>query len=138
MKISVSAARVELTPDLREYAEKKISAVGKVIDLSDDKTSAHVMLARTTSHHKSGDLFRADVRLDIGGTELFATAEESDVRAALDRLKDELLREAKTWKGRRKSLIRRGGQTIKKMIRGAFSGGDAAGGSDANDEGSGE
>lgn len=47
-----------------------------------------------------------------------AESEHADLHGAIDCLKDEITRELGSYKEKRLSLLKRGGQKIKKIIRG--------------------
>ncbi len=82
-----------------------------------DTIVAHVELAKTTNHHRSGDLFRAEINFMFEGKNIFAAAEREDLMAAIDALRDEVIREVRSHKGKRASLFRRGSAKIKNMLR---------------------
>lgn len=92
MKIIIKAIKIDLTPALEEYIEKKISTLSRLLARFEKKreTSAFVEIARTTLHHKGGDVYLAEVNLDLGFTILRAGKSHRDARAAVDLVKDAL------------------------------------------------
>lgn len=91
MKIDIRTTGIELTAPLREYIEKKIGGLEKFLSRFDEESLlAAVDVGRSTNHHKQGDVFYADVNLEIPGTMLRAHEEAEDVRAAIDTVKDTL------------------------------------------------
>jgi putative sigma-54 modulation protein len=117
MKINIKGTGIELTPAITSYVEKKLSAVDKYLDVS-ESVVAQVEVGKTTNHHKSGDVFRAEAHLMGGGIDFYTVSEQADLYAAIDLLKDEIVQKLTHLKGRRQTLTRRGGQMIKNMMRG--------------------
>lgn len=117
MKINIKATGIELTPAISDYVDRKISALGKILSDNPDIV-AQVEVGKTTSHHKGGEIFKAEVHLIGGGLDQYALAESEDLYAAIDKVKDEITSEVKRGKGKRFALAKRGGEAIKKMMKG--------------------
>lgn len=92
MKITVKATRLILTPALKEYIEKKISPLSRFLARFEAKgeSTAFVEIARTTRHHKNGEVYAAEIDLDLGSRMLRVEQSHRDVRAAIDLAKDAL------------------------------------------------
>lgn len=116
MKINIKATAIELTPAISDYVSKKISTLEKYTTNPD--TVAQVEVGRTTQHHKSGEVFKAEVHVVGAGLDLYAMAEHSDLYAAIDQVKDEIVRSTIQTKGRRETLARRSGQMVKNVMKG--------------------
>lgn len=117
MKINIKGTGIELTPAITEYVEKKLSVVSKYM-AENDSLVAQVEVGKNSQHHKSGDVFRAEAHLIGGGIDLYAFSEQPDLYAAIDMLKDELSHKLNHLKGKRQTLMKRGGQAVKDMMRG--------------------
>jgi len=118
IKNNIKATGVELTPEINAYLDKRLSALGKFVDPNDDANICYVELAKISEHHRTGDIFKAEFTLHVGGKSFRAVAEEADLNTAIDKAKDELLRELRKSKTKRINLIRRGGRSIKDFIKG--------------------
>lgn len=116
MKINIKATGIELTPAISDYVSKKISALEKYIKNSD--AVAQVEVGRSTQHHKSGEIFRAEVHVAGSGLDLYAVSEQSDLYAAIDIVKDDIVQNALQSKGKRVTIYRRGARAVKDMIKG--------------------
>lgn len=99
MKILIKATKLDLTSALKSYLEEKIWSLNKLVDKWDLEGAvvARVELGRTTVHHHKGDVFRAEINLNLPGQVLRVEAEEWDIRVAIDRVKNELQREIKKY-----------------------------------------
>jgi putative sigma-54 modulation protein len=117
MNINIKATGIELTPAIRDYTEKKVLVIEKYFD-SNVETTAQVEVGKTTNHHKGGDVFRAEIKINGGGLDLYAFSEKDDLYAAIDLVKDELVRELKHAKGKNSKLFRKQQQAIKDALRG--------------------
>jgi len=116
MKINIQATGIELTPAISQYVNKKIGALEKFVRNAD--AVAQVEVGRSTRHHKTGEVFMAEVHLRGAGIDLYAVSEHSDLYAAIDLVKDDIARSAVQLKKKRETLTRRGAKAIKNMMKG--------------------
>ena len=117
--ISIKATKFDLTEGIKDYVFKKITSLEKFIHGYDENAKIAVEVSRTTLHHKSGDIYRAEVLITPPHSKkgLRATAEETDIYKAIDKIKDEVKRELVRHGGRLMTEKRRGGQKIKQVLR---------------------
>lgn len=106
-----------LDDKLREYIEKKLAGVGKFIAAEDTSVMCDVEVARTTAHHRTGDIFKAEFHIHIAGKYLTAVSEKDNIYAALDEVKDEISHSLKAHKTKKNTLLRRGSAKIKDILR---------------------
>lgn len=118
MTITIKATNIELTPALRDYAEKRLAGLEKYGPLN----LVEVELGKTTNHHRSGEIFRAEVMVTTALGKIHrADTERTDLYEAIDVLRDESMRVLRSAKGRDTSLFRRGAQKIKRILKGVRS-----------------
>lgn len=120
MVINIKATNLKLTPAIEDYINQKIERdLAKFVRRLDEKGAAKLFIeiARTTRHHKQGDVFRAEADLRLPGKVLRAEAEEWDIRVAVDQIKDELQREIKKYKERRETKFKKGSKIFKEKIK---------------------
>lgn len=118
MKINKKATNFSLTPAIDDYIDKKLETLEKFFrDVSG--ALINVEVGKTTSHHKSGDIFKAEIHLMANGEEYYASAETEDLYASIDKVKDEIVRELTSKRKKALRLFRKGGARIKNMLRGA-------------------
>ncbi len=118
MNMNIKGTRISLTPAIEDYVEKRLSALDKFIGPADDSVFVQVEVGKTTAHHKSGDVFRAEVNLSVGGKKYYAVSEKPDLYAAIDDVRDEILAELRKMKDKKSSTLRRVGARIKDALRG--------------------
>jgi len=120
MQINVVAKNMELTGAIKDYIEKRVTNLEKLLaKMESQGTEAFVQfeVGQTTKHHKSGEIFHSDCRVNIDGKEFYASANDEDLYATIDKVKDELFREINKSKDRSQTLFHRGARSIKKMMK---------------------
>jgi ribosome hibernation promoting factor len=103
MRLQVKGRNVELTPSIREYAERKIGKLEKQLA---EQTQVEVEL----SEHKNPSIANsqvAEATIFTKGPTLRARESASDMRAAVDQLVDKLERQVKRYRERRRVEPRR-------------------------------
>ncbi len=117
MNIKIRSVDFELTAAIEEYVNKKVSSLDKFLD-SPESTICEVEIGRSTKRHKSGDVYRAEVNMTgPGNNQVYAVAEESDLYAAIDIVRDEAEREIVSRKSKYKTLIRKGSAQVKNLLK---------------------
>ncbi len=117
MNINIKTTTISLTPAISDYVEKRLRSLEKF--LKDDTTAqCDIELARTTNHHKQGDIFKAEIHIVAKDLNIYASVEKEDLYAAIDIVKDEVVRKLTSSKDKRQSLVRRGGARVKDIIKG--------------------
>jgi putative sigma-54 modulation protein len=118
LNIKTRSTNFDMTPAIEDYVSKKVSSLGKFLDVQKENILCEVELGKTTNHHKSGDIFRAEVNI-VGpqNTQFYAVAEESDLYAAIDVVRDQIEREIVTKKEKRETLFRRGASRFKALAK---------------------
>jgi ribosomal subunit interface protein len=123
MKINIKATNITLTPSISGYVEKKINMLNKFFH-KNDNVRINVEVGKISRHHKSGDIFRAEIQIVDKGETYYAVSEMEDLYAAIDVVKDEIVHELTSKKGKTLELVRRGGAQIKNILKGIVDAGD--------------
>lgn len=114
----VKATNIDLTDAISAYIDKCVSAFEKYVDPDDTSISADVEIGKTTNHHNTGQIFRAEVNFFVGGKSFRSVSEKEDLYAALDEIKDEMSRKLRNDKNKQRTLVKRGGAVIKNLLKG--------------------
>lgn len=117
MNINIKATGFELTEAIRDYVNTKLGSVEKVIK-NPDSAYMYVEVGKESDHHQKGDVYKAEVKVDTAGQSFYAVEHESDLYAAIDEVKDEILEKIKGDKDKQISRVRRGGRMVKDFIKG--------------------
>ena len=118
MRTTIKTKNITLTEAISEYLDKRFSTLGKYIQESDDSVILDIEVGKISNHHKSGDIFRAEANLHGRGLSLRAEAEQSDLYAAIDIVKDEMVEALRSKRSKKIDAIRRGGAKIKAFLKG--------------------
>lgn len=118
MKKNIKFINITSTPAIEEYVNKKVDALDKFIDPNDTSVFCDVEIGKISRHHKTADVFKAELNLHIAGLYLNAKEESEDLYASIDIVKDEMEREIISRKERKTTLIRKGASKIKDLIKG--------------------
>ena len=111
MNISIKATNLKLTPSLQAYVDEKIGHLAKFIKANEGK----VELGKD-KHHKTGDVFRAEVMLIAGGKVMRADHSSEDIYASIDLVIPKIKEQISKFKDKRITLQRRGARSAKRKF----------------------
>lgn len=117
ININIKSTNFHMTPDIQDYITSKMSSVEKFLQVQADEEMLVDFEIEKSAHHKKGDVFRAEANFRLKGIMHRGEATESDVRTAIDNVKDQIEKQIRRSKTRRFELFERGARTIKKMLR---------------------
>lgn len=87
MNIIIKATNIELTSNIKEYVEKKISSLDKYFN---NIIEAQVEIGVNSKRHQKGEIFFAEVNLKVPGKILRILKTEKMLFKAIDKVKDHL------------------------------------------------
>ena len=118
MKIKITTTNIDLTQAIENYVDEKMKSVEKfAIPHENEEPVVSVEIGRTTNHHQSGDVFVAEANMTVRGKHFRVTSEKYDLYAAVDDMRNELVRELSSHKDKTQTLVRKGTGMIKNMLR---------------------
>jgi len=121
MRHNIKATGFVMTPTIKDYVEKRVNHLEKFVNPNQKELPmCYVEIGKTTNHHKTGDLFRAEFTLYIGSKSLRVEAEKDDLYTSIDSVTEGMVEELKSFKDKKVSLIRKGGAKIKALIKGFY------------------
>ena len=97
MRLQVKGKNVEVTPSIREYAERKLAKLGKQLA---EQTQVEVELSEQRNP-SIADSQVAEAIVFTKGSTLRAREATSDMKASIDQLVDKLDRQVKRYRERR-------------------------------------
>ena len=121
MQVNLLGKNIELTPEIEDYVSKKVTDLSRLLAKIEERGGQLLVsfeVGKATKHHKAGIVFHADRKISIDGEEFYSEADEEDLYAAIDRVKENLFREISKNKDRRQTLLVRGARSIKKILKG--------------------
>lgn len=113
MNIIIKTTNHEVPLAMRELVEEKFSAlekfgIGATLTCEIDESIAV---------ERAGAKFRAEGNLSVNGKLFRAEAENLTLEGAIDRVRDDLIRELQKAQGKKQGFVRRGGAVLKRMLR---------------------
>lgn len=117
MHHNIKTTDFDMTPEVSKYLDDKLRTLEKFLDSDDESIVCDVEIGKTTEHHQSGKIFRAEINISMGKKMFRAEAEEESVNVAIDKVKDEITKQLKRDKGRNFALLKRGGEKMKNLLR---------------------
>ena len=121
MKINLQGTSLDVTEAVHDYVIKRITNLGKLLTGIEDKdgeVAVYFDVAKTTNHHKSGEVFRADCSIMIDGKKFYSSSEKDDLYEAIDDVKENLFREIRRSKTKKEALFLRGANKVKNILKG--------------------
>ena len=117
MKTNITSSNLDLTDSIKDYVQEKINGLDKFIS-NVDGVQAHIIVGKTTNHHQTGEIFKAEIQISLPGVDkwIYAELEHEDLYAAIDGAKDKAKSELTKLKDKQRSLKRRGARLIKKLL----------------------
>lgn len=89
MNMKIKATQLELTPAIRDYFQAKIDMIEKY--LGEIKAiNCEVEVEKTIGDQRKGEIFRAEVNLEVPHKLLRVEKTEKDLYKAIDKVKDNL------------------------------------------------
>ncbi|NCN52251.1 ribosome-associated translation inhibitor RaiA [Candidatus Parcubacteria bacterium] len=111
----IQGSNIEVTDTLRTLVEQKFAKLGKFIGDRPDVT-CDIELEKMTGSH-SGNIFRAEVNIRVGGKLYRAEATTDQIEKSIDQMRNEVEREIRKAQSKEQTLVKRGGAMIKRMMR---------------------
>lgn len=89
MQINIKSTKLEMTAPIKQYIEAKMAMVEKY--LGDIKaTNCDIEVAKAVGGQHKGEIFRAEVNLEVPHQILRVEKTEKDLYKAIDKVKDHL------------------------------------------------
>ena len=108
MQINIKATKIELSDSIRDYIQEKMDMLEKYLG-SVAVTNCDVEVAMDVNSQQKGEIFRAEVNLNVPGKLIRVEKTEKDLYKAIDKVKDHLIRSIKRYKEKRVDKKRKGG-----------------------------
>lgn len=100
MEINIKSTNLDLTPSIRKYIDEKIGSLDKFLVRFEKEREVKIFveIARTTKHHKGGEVFYAEAMFSLGKKIFRAEDLNNDIRLAVDEVRNKLQQEIKKYK----------------------------------------
>jgi len=125
MRINIKSVNVGLDQALTDWIYKKLGEIekylsdfeGREIPGGKETIELNIEIAKTTRHHRKGDVFRAEAQLYLPKELIRVEATDNDLRTAIDQIKEQLYRKIKKYRRKRIIRARKWARKIKEIGR---------------------
>ena len=98
MQLQLKSTNFTVTEQVKSYVQEKIDPLEELLRARKVNFSGWIELARTSKHHQSGEIYRAEIQLRIPGESLRAEGKSENIFAAIQEAKERAEREIKQHK----------------------------------------
>lgn len=114
--LTVKTTGWQMTDEIEKYLGDKLATIEKLIPNPDaDTVRCDVELSETREQHAT--VWGAEMNVFLGKMVYRSSAKGDTMQAALDEVKDEIMRQLQKTKQKNVSLLRRGGAKVKEWLR---------------------
>lgn len=118
MRITIKATNIEHTNAIDAYLRKRLLELERVLEPKEESELARIDVGKTTKHHKAGkNIFYAEITFHVKKKDFRVTVKADDLYAAIDEMKDEIVREVTRHHERTRARAKAGGRELKRRIR---------------------
>ena len=120
MEIKIFTKDLDSSESLNNYIKSKIEDIERHLGKSDgdEKRYCDFRIGKVASSSNKGKNFFAEATIVTSKKNFGARVEAESVNEAVDKLKDELALKIRKYKGKKESLVKKGGRKIKNLLRG--------------------
>jgi len=98
--ISIKGTNLELTEAIKNYLDKKLASLEKLVQDFEPVAEVMVEVGKSTKHHNKGPYMRCEYTMHVPGEVLRAEEQREDLYEAIDVASTELKRQLKNYKDR--------------------------------------
>jgi len=125
VNIIIKIKNLKLTESFKGFIKNKIGGIQKFLkyfnknttDNQKDVLEAFVEVEKETKHHRKGDIFKAEAKINVPGKSFMAKAHGDDLGEAVTEVRDELEREIREYKTKTIELPRRKERKQKRFFK---------------------
>jgi ribosomal subunit interface protein len=117
ININIKSTNFNMTQDIEELIREKINLVDRFLNLNSDEVAlAEVEMARST-HHKKGEVFKAEINFSFKGRMIRVVTKNFDPRNAIEEARQELEKRIRRGKGKEFDIFKKGARQLKRLLR---------------------
>lgn len=91
MKYNIKATKVTMTPEIKDYVQKKLDMLDKYLGTI-KPIDCHVNIGLAVGGQNAGDIYKTEITLTLPNVVLVIEKVEKDVLKSIDKVKDHLAR----------------------------------------------
>ncbi len=117
ININIKSTNFDMTPDIEAYIKNKMTSVEKFMHPTENEEILMEVEMDRSTHHKKGDVHRAEVNVTWKGRLYRAEQSEADPRMAVDSIRTQLEKQIRRSKSKRFELFEKGSRIIKRIMK---------------------
>lgn len=117
MNITIKATKYRLTPETEALIEEKLAAPLRLLGDKSENALLEIEIEQAPPEGRSSEPCRLVARLIVEGRVFRAETVKPTPEIAADKVRSELEAEIRKVRGRKQSLVKRGGAALKRMLR---------------------
>lgn len=118
MDIQIKGTKYEPTPEVIRHATKQMSGLKKFFRHESGEVRAYLELERAVGSMQKGDVWRAELNVDVGGERYRAESTKVKLDHAITTAVHDVSRELARAKKKDHDFVRKGGAAVKSFLRG--------------------
>lgn len=116
MHTTFKATQEDILSQARALVDKRFGSLDRVLASSSEHASLSLEVTREIKQ-QSGRIFHVTGHLTVDGKKYHTDSWGETIDSAMDSVRDNLVRAVRTKRGRAVRLLRRGGTTLKSLLR---------------------
>ena len=100
MQVKIKASKIELTEAIENYITEKVDMLEKYLNHV-DVLNCDFEIQKSIGGQNKGDIFRAEINLEVPGEILRIEKTEADLYKAIDKVKDHMAEMIKKYKDKK-------------------------------------
>ncbi len=118
MRITLKATNITHTNAIDAYVSKRLRDLEKVLEAQEKSEVARVDVGLVNKHHKEGaQQFYAEITFHVKGKDFRTVAKANDLYVAIDKMRDDIVREVTRHHDRVRTKQKAGGRELKRRIQ---------------------
>ncbi len=119
MRTTLKATNIEHTNAIDAYVTKRMRELEKVLEPKEKSEIARIDVGTTNKHHEKGkEQFYAEITFHVKNKDFRVVAKASDLYTAIDKMKDDIVRDVTKHHDRTRTRVKAGGRELKRRISG--------------------
>jgi len=117
MNITIKATKYNLNPETEALIEEKLAAPLRLLGNESDRALLEIEIEEAPAEGRSAEPTRLVARLSVNDKVFHAEAVKPTAESAADKVRSQLEAEIRHSRGRAHTFFKRGGATIKRILR---------------------
>ncbi|OGZ06435.1 MAG: hypothetical protein A3C93_01745 [Candidatus Lloydbacteria bacterium RIFCSPHIGHO2_02_FULL_54_17] len=115
-RTTIKATNIEHTNAVDAYLTKRLAELVRILEPKEQSELARIELGKSTKHHRTGEVFFAEITFHVKKKDFRATATGADLYEAIDKMQAMIVREVKRHHDHARAERKKGGREFKRRV----------------------